>query len=148
MPPGNPEALAEKIQALHDDVGMRERLGKAGMARVQRQFSYQAMGIQYRELMDVVETGNPDAIPAPEKFSEETETTSTVSPDDKKKSTIVLIDMDNTVVDWDAQFIDVFSTQLSMDKEALTKKVCRREPNPNRSRSRSRNRNRNSNPQP
>jgi glycosyltransferase involved in cell wall biosynthesis len=45
--PDDPEALAAWIVRLHDDVGLRERIGRAGAARVRREFTLgqQAAGL-------------------------------------------------------------------------------------------------------
>ena len=57
--------------------------------RVLRQFSYDTMGGQYRKILDTVVQRQIDA----------------AGPDAKLHGRVVLIDLDNTVVDWDKEFV-------------------------------------------
>jgi len=43
VPPGNPPALAEAINRLLDDAGLRQRLGQAGIRRARQEFSLDTM---------------------------------------------------------------------------------------------------------
>ena len=50
VPPGNADALAEGIVTLLDDESMRDRMGRAGRARVGRQFSFRAFSEAHSQL--------------------------------------------------------------------------------------------------
>jgi rhamnosyl/mannosyltransferase len=43
VPPGNPEALAEALNRLLDDPGLRDRMGRAARERVEREFRAERM---------------------------------------------------------------------------------------------------------
>jgi len=55
VPPGDPQALAEALQHLLDDVGLRARLGCAARARIEREFTAERMIARtlevYREVL-------------------------------------------------------------------------------------------------
>jgi len=50
--PGAPEALAEVLSRLAGDADRRAALGSAGVARVRRDYSREAMVAAYRQLYD------------------------------------------------------------------------------------------------
>jgi glycosyltransferase involved in cell wall biosynthesis len=55
VPPRDPAALAEKMTLLLDDAALRRRLGEAGRARVEKEFSLDAMGERLLALYAAVE---------------------------------------------------------------------------------------------
>lgn len=94
VPPGSPDAIRAAVLKLYRDPALCQRMGAAGRARVLKQFSYSRMGEHYRELLDTVTTqpARPATLKAP-------------SLGEMLKGRTVLVDMDNTIVDWDAEFI-------------------------------------------
>ena len=113
VPPGNPNAIREAVLKLYKDPTLRERMGAAGRARVLKQFSYGRMGEHYRELLDTV-TSQPNAA-----LKEE------ASPP-KLKGRTVLVDMDNTIVDWDGEFIRRYAAASGRDLHEVEKIVRNR----------------------
>lgn len=95
VPPANADAIRQKVLKLYRDPELRRRMGQAGRARVLRQFSYEHMGERYRELLDTVRS-SPSSVPVTQGLSE-------------LKGKTVLVDMDNTLVDWDGEFIRRFA---------------------------------------
>eukprot|EP00913_Durusdinium_trenchii_P034764 g32519.t1 len=89
------DAIRQKVLKLYRDPELRRRMGQAGRARVLRQFSYEHMGERYRELLDTVRS-SPSSVPVTQGLSE-------------LKGKTVLVDMDNTLVDWDGEFIRRFA---------------------------------------
>ena len=95
VPPGSPDAIRAAVLKLYRDPAICQRMGAAGRARVLRQFSYSRMGEHYRELLDTVTTQPARAMA----------TLKEPSLGEMLKGRTVLVDMDNTIVDWDAEFI-------------------------------------------
>ena len=91
----NSQELRDAIWRLASDPGLRRQLGLAGRRRVERQFSLPSMCSCYRELIDMLTPTKQHASPLPV---------------DQRllylsKPLTVLVDMDNTLVDWDGEFI-------------------------------------------
>jgi rhamnosyl/mannosyltransferase len=59
VPPADPDALADAVNRLLDDAELRERLGSAARARVEREFSQEAMVKRFLALY----AGEPEAAP-------------------------------------------------------------------------------------
>jgi len=100
VPPGNPDAIREAVLKLYMDPKLRSRMGAAGRARVLRQFGYAQMGEHYRELLDTVSV------------KQDTPRATTC---EMLKGRTVLVDMDNTIVDWDGEFIRRYAEQSGRD---------------------------------
>ena len=105
VPPGDPVALKNSILKLFQDVPLRKRFAEAGRKRVLRQFSYTKMNARYFDMFE--------------------HQYSTISPeevhDDRVKR--VLVDLDNTVVNWDREFIKRFSMRNVMSPDEVQKIV-------------------------
>mmetsp|Transcript_18109 Transcript_18109/g.22313 ORF Transcript_18109/g.22313 Transcript_18109/m.22313 type:complete len:630 (-) Transcript_18109:2505-4394(-) len=95
--PGDPDSLADAILKVYDDPSLRIKMGEAGRRRVEHQFCYNGMCDRWQDLID--------------RFPHE----STKS--EKIKGKTVLVDMDNTIVDWDAEFIKRYSDGSSRHEE-------------------------------
>jgi len=98
VPQGDAGAIQEAVLKLYHDPQLRQRMGTAGRARVLKQFSYESMGERYRELLDTVPLPSPLVGASTDVKSEGI-----------FKGKTVLVDMDNTLVDWDAEFIHRFA---------------------------------------
>jgi len=83
-------------------------MGAAGRARVLKQFSYERMGERYRELLDTV--GLPGTLQ-----------------NQVLKGKTVLVDMDNTIVDWDGEFIRRYSEASGQDPLEVEEMVRNRQ---------------------
>jgi glycosyltransferase involved in cell wall biosynthesis len=60
VPPGQPDALAERISRLLGDAGLRRRLGEAGRTRMHAMFTFEAQAEAYQELFDeLLNSGKP-----------------------------------------------------------------------------------------
>ena len=109
VPPGDPVALKNSILKLFQDVALRKRFAEAGRKRVLRQFSYTKMNARYFDMFE--------------------HQYSTISPeevhDDRVKR--VLVDLDNTVVNWDREFIKRFSMRNVMSPDEVQKRLLRTE---------------------
>ena len=109
VPPGNADAIRDAVLRLYQSPELRKQMGAAGRARVLKQFSYEHMGECYRELLDTV--------PAPEQKLQ----------GEVLKGKTVLVDMDNTIVDWDGEFIRRYSEASGQDPLVVEKLVRNRE---------------------
>ena len=109
VPPGNADAIRDAVLQLYQSPELRKQMGAAGRARVLKQFSYEHMGECYRELLDTV--------PAPEEKLH----------GEVLKGKTVLVDMDNTIVDWDGEFIRRYSEASGQDPLVVEKLVRNRE---------------------
>ena len=119
VPPGDAEALRQAIWQLYRSEELREAMGKAGRSRVLRQFSYEHMGECYRELLDTVPSF---------KGSELVESKTCSKPGKQVlKGKTVLVDMDNTLVDWDAEFIRRYALDTQQDELEVEKLVRNRQ---------------------
>eukprot|EP00924_Labyrinthula_sp_SR-Ha-C_P016704 augustus_masked-scaffold_6-processed-gene-12.38-mRNA-1 protein AED:0.22 eAED:0.24 QI:0/-1/0/1/-1/1/1/0/726 len=87
-PPGDANAISSAVLKLYGSKSLRERIGEHGRKRVESQFSYATMCGHWREIMD---TSLAKAL-------------TNANMKDLGGRTI-LIDMDNTLVDWDGGFI-------------------------------------------
>ena len=94
VPPASPDAIRSAVLKLYRDPALCRSMGAAGRARVLRQFSYGRMGEHYRELLDTVSSVGSTAQPA-----------AALKASPSLQGRTVLVDMDNTIVDWDAEFI-------------------------------------------
>ena len=83
-------------------------MGAAGRDRVLKQFSYGRMGERYRELLDNA--------PAPAE----------VLKSGILKGKTVLVDMDNTIVDWDGEFIRRYARFTDQDTAEIERLVGNR----------------------
>ncbi|GAQ88838.1 hypothetical protein KFL_004630050 [Klebsormidium nitens] len=98
IPPADEVALKLAIKSLVDNEDERVRLGVNGRKRVQEQFSYRNMINQYKDFINnIVENDvrvqTPVRTPSTTRGFKQWEDTVTV-----------LVDLDNTVVDWDKEF--------------------------------------------
>jgi len=117
VPPGSPDAIRAAVLKLYRDPAICQRMGAAGRARVLRQFSYSRMGEHYRELLDTVTTQPARAMA----------TLKEPSLGEMLKGRTVLVDMDNTIVDWDAEFIRRYaSSGLNRDLQEVERIVRNR----------------------
>ena len=105
VPPGNADAIRDAVLKLYQSPELRHKMGAAGRARVLRQFSYERMGECYRELLDNA--------PSPSQLG-----------GSFLQGKTVLVDMDNTIVDWDAEFIHRYA-QASGQEAAVVEKLVR-----------------------
>ena len=112
VPPGKAEAIRDAVLQLYQNPELRKQMGAAGRARVLKQFSYERMGERYRELLDTV--------PIPEAAGKLVGKT-------VLKGKTVLVDMDNTIVDWDSEFIRRYSEASGQDPLLVEKMVRNRE---------------------
>eukprot|EP00437_Effrenium_voratum_P010759 CAMPEP_0181440172 /NCGR_PEP_ID=MMETSP1110-20121109/22830_1 /TAXON_ID=174948 /ORGANISM="Symbiodinium sp., Strain CCMP421" /LENGTH=802 /DNA_ID=CAMNT_0023563967 /DNA_START=84 /DNA_END=2492 /DNA_ORIENTATION=+ len=112
VPPANPEAIRAAILKLYHQPELRKQMGAHGRQRVLKQFSYSAMGKCYRDLLDKVDL-------QPEQTA--------LSAGDALKGRTVLVDMDNTLVDWDKEFIRRYSTMSGKDPAVVEKLVRSRQ---------------------
>jgi glycosyltransferase involved in cell wall biosynthesis len=60
VPPGDPQALANRIVAMLDDDARRRAMGRAARTRVERDFSFAAMGRHYHELFRKLTQGRTE----------------------------------------------------------------------------------------
>ncbi|CAJ1361289.1 unnamed protein product [Effrenium voratum] len=105
VPPADPKAIRASILKLYNDPSLRKQMGVAGRQRVLRQFSYSAMGQSYRDLLDKVDLQPKSAM----SFG--------------LKGRTVLVDMDNTIVDWDGEFIRRYAQLAKKDPTEVEKSV-------------------------
>ena len=110
VPPGSPDAIRAAVLKLYRDPALCERMGAAGRARVLKQFSYSQMGQHYRELLDTVQ------------IQVESKPTSCES----LQGRTVLVDMDNTIVDWDGEFIRRYAKASGRDARVVEQMVRKR----------------------
>lgn len=108
VPPGNSEAIRDAVLQLYESPELRKQMGAAGRARVLKQFSYERMGERYRELLDTV--GLPGTLQ-----------------NQVLKGKTVLVDMDNTIVDWDGEFIRRYSEASGQDPLEVEEMVRNRQ---------------------
>jgi len=128
IPAADSEALSSAVLKLRNSPELRRSMGKAGRARVLKQFSYHTMGKRYRELLDTniaslaaapLAISSHALAPVPQKLQ-----ASESVPESKLLGRIVLVDMDNTMVDWDGEFIRRFA-QVSGQPESDVAKLVR-----------------------
>eukprot|EP00435_Cladocopium_sp_Y103_P010079 s297_g2.t1 len=110
VPPGDADAIRDAVLKLYHNPQLRVKMGSAGRHRVLKQFSYESMGERYRELLDTVQ------LPA--------EAEATLSSSSSFKGKTVLVDMDNSLVDWDGEFIRRFAA-MAKRPEAEVERVVR-----------------------
>ena len=58
VPAGDPDALASALERLGGDEGLRQRLGSAGLTRVQA-FRWPTIAEEYIQIYDAIEKGSP-----------------------------------------------------------------------------------------
>lgn len=156
IPPADPEALSSAIKTLYDNPKLARQFGEAGRRRVERQFSYAFMCLRYREIMDVVASKQGHAkpkfnltIPTPRDIQLDSKksldeqsppkllnTAISNVPDvpisvskealTKLAGRTILVDMDNTLVDWDKEFIKRFCALTGAAVESVTPMVRNR----------------------
>lgn len=114
VPPGDADAIRDAVLKLYNNPQLRVKMGSAGRQRVLKQFSYESMGERYRELLDTV--------PLP--TAEATEATPSSS---SFKGKTVLVDMDNSLVDWDGEFIRRFAAMAKRPEEEVERAVRNRQ---------------------
>eukprot|EP00960_Hanusia_phi_P052587 761544-Hanusia_phi.AAC.2 len=151
VPPADAASLSDAIFKLYQDPELRRKLGKAGRQRVLRQFSYDAMIARYGEVMDELiednlESKGPSVGDEPPQTSASSSNMAplrmvggwTVPPLNLKGTAetsacqvenpskiagrTILVDMDNTVVDWDGMFIKRYGRAIGAD-EARQKEI-------------------------
>ena len=101
VPPGNPSALKKSILKLFKDPALRKRFAEAGRKRVLRQFSYTKMNARYFDMFE-------------NQYS-----TASARVNDDGGIKRVLVDLDNTVVNWDREFIKRFSMRNVMSPDEV-----------------------------
>ena len=140
VPPGDVKALKDAITKLYHDPALCQRLGAGGRRRVLNQFSYAHMCNLYRSLIQsgwknatpptsptllTVNEGLPPRVP----LASSSIATGGHSGNNKGRmlaGTTVLVDMDNTIVDWDDEFIKRFKANagfksIEIDVEAIVR---------------------------
>lgn len=108
VPAGNADAIRDAVLRLYQSPELRTQMGAAGRDRVLKQFSYGRMGERYRELLDNA--------PAPAE----------VLKSGILKGKTVLVDMDNTIVDWDGEFIRRYARFTDQDTAEIERLVGNR----------------------
>jgi glycosyltransferase involved in cell wall biosynthesis/5'(3')-deoxyribonucleotidase len=133
IPPGDVSALQGAISKLYHDPKLRKQLGAAGRQRVLTQFSYTHMCTLYRSL---IQSGWKNATPPTSPVPQESKSlnlppmcpsSSSNTGKGVNQSSVnnlsgltVLVDMDNTLVDWDAEFIDRFNKHPTLAKKLMS----------------------------
>ncbi len=108
IPPANDAALKGAISKLYNNNGLRRKFASAGRERVLRQFSYDKMNALYYDM-----------------FKSQHEKSKDKNGRYGGKLRL-LIDLDNTVVDWDKEFIARFSKRDILSNEKILKIVQNR----------------------
>lgn len=117
--PEDPDTLCERIFQLYQDPELRSQLGAKGRQRVLQQFAYDVMGRQYRVLLDDVCNSTDGGMRRNDSCISIRSVASEASTKDGEEeyehdlhqfhNEVVLVDMDNTIADWDTEFLRRFS---------------------------------------
>ena len=109
--PEDPDTLCKRIFQLYNDPDLRAKLGANGRQRVLQQLAYDQMGCQYRLLLDKICNNNANVSIGRNGscISIQSNVSAVTNVASGFHGEVILVDIDNTIVDWDAEFLKRFS---------------------------------------